>query len=134
MAKITVTNQLSALRAVFNKMDEVYYSKTPLTVAKLASAITVDMELPVLSDGVTFNTGEPETTEIKLTTGANWVTRTEKGDSDISLQVASLKGVINDLFMDKKRISDLPAIWRRMRIIPVQRIVWLPRKFPALLS
>ena len=64
MAKITVTNQLSALRAVFNKMDEVYYSKTPLTVAKLASAITVDMELPVLSDGVTFNTGEPETTEI----------------------------------------------------------------------
>ena len=78
MAKITVTNQLSALRAVFNKMDEVYYSKTPLTVSKLASAITVDMELPVLSDGVTFNTGEPETTEIKLTTGANWVTRTEK--------------------------------------------------------
>lgn len=78
MAKITVTNQLSALRAVFNKMDEVYYSKTPLTVSKLASAITVDMELPVLSDGVTFNTGEPETIETKLTTGANWVTRTEK--------------------------------------------------------
>lgn len=102
MAKITVTNQLSALRAVFNKMDEVYYSKTPLTVSKLASAITVDMELPVLSDGVTFNTGEPETIETKLTTGTNWVTRTEKGDSDISLQVASLKGIINDLFMDKK--------------------------------
>ena len=99
MAKITVTNQLSALRAVFNKMDEVYYIKTPLTVSELASAITVDMELPVLSDGVTFNTGEPETTEIKLTTGANWVTR---GDSDISLQVASLKGIINNLFMDKK--------------------------------
>lgn len=102
MAKITVTNQLSALRAVFNKMNEVYYSKTPLTVSKLASAITVNMELPVLSDGVTFNIGEPETTEIKLTTGANWVTRTEKGDSDISLQVASLKGIINELFMDKK--------------------------------
>ena len=87
MAKITVTNQLSALRAVFNKMDEVYYSKTPLTVSKLASAITVDMELPVLSEGVTFNTGEPETTEIKLTTGETWMTRTRKGDSDISLQV-----------------------------------------------
>lgn len=102
MAAITVTNPLSALRAVFNKMDEVYYKSTPLTVAELATAITVDMELPVLEDGVTFNTGEPETTEIKLTTGANWVTRTEKGDSDISLQVASLKGKINDLFMDKK--------------------------------
>ena len=90
MAAITVTNPLSALRAVFNKMDEVYYKSTPLTVAELATAITVDMELPVLEDGVTFNTGEPETTEIKL------------GDSDISLQVASLKGKINDLFMDKK--------------------------------
>ena len=109
MAKITVTNQLSALRAVFNKMDEVYYSKTPLSVAKLATSITVDMELPVLSDGVTFNSGEPETTEIKLTTGANWVTRTEKGDSDISLQVASLKGLINDLFMDKKEEIEATA-------------------------
>lgn len=101
MAKITVTNPLSSLRAVFNKMDEVYYLSEELTVTALASAITPDLELPVLSDGVTFNSGEPETTEIKLTTGENWVVRTEKGDSDISLQVASLKGKINELFMDK---------------------------------
>lgn len=102
MAAITVTNPLSALRAVFNKIDEVYYKSSLLTVADLATALTVDLELPVLEDGVTFNSGEPDTTEIKLTTGANWVTRTEKGDSDISLQVASLKGAVNDLFMEKK--------------------------------
>lgn len=102
MAAISVTNQLSELRAVFNKMDEVYYKSTEIKTTDLASALTVDMELPVLEDGVTFNTGEPETTEIKLTTGANWVVRTDKGDSDISFQVASLKGEVNDLFMDKK--------------------------------
>ena len=103
MAAITVTNPTSSLRTVFNKVDEIYYKSSPLAVADLAAAITVDLELPVLADGVTFNTGEPETTEIKLTTGANWVVRTEKGDSDISFQVASLKGQINDLFMDKKK-------------------------------
>lgn len=102
MAAITVTNPLSTLQVVFNKMDEVYYKKTPIAVDDLATAITADFELPVLADGVTFNSGEPEKTEIKLTTGANWVVRTEKGDSDISFQVASLKGDINDLFMDKK--------------------------------
>lgn len=107
MAKITVTNPLSSLRAVFNKMDEVYYLSKELNVAALAKAITADLELPVLSDGVTFNSGEPETTEIKLTTGENWVVRTEKGDSDISLQVASLKGAVNDLFMDK--VKDVEA-------------------------
>ena len=55
MAKITVTNPLSSLRAVFNKMDEVYYLSKELTVTALGSAITPDLELPVLSDGVTFN-------------------------------------------------------------------------------
>ncbi len=109
MAKITVTNPLSSLRAVFNKMDEVYYLSKELNVAALAEAITADLELPVLSDGVTFNSGEPETTEIKLTTGENWVVRTEKGDSDISLQVASLKGAVNDLFMDKVKAVEASA-------------------------
>lgn len=103
MAKITVTNPLSTLQTVFNKMDEVYYKSAPIAVDDLATAITADIELPVLADGVTFNSGEPEKTEIKLTTGANWVVRTEKGDSDISFQVASLKDKINDLFMDKKK-------------------------------
>lgn len=101
MAAMTVTTQLDALRVLFNKVDEIYFKKTPLAVADIATAIKVDMELPVLEDGVTFNTGDADVTEIKITTGATWTTRAVKGDADITFQVASVQGTINDTFLEK---------------------------------
>lgn len=107
MAAMTVTTKLNSLKTLFNKVDEIYFKKSPITVSELATAITVDMELPVLEDGVSFNTGDAEVTEIKLTTGSTWTSRAVKGDADISFQVASVTGVVNETFMDK--VEDISA-------------------------
>lgn len=107
MAAMTVTTKLNDLKVLFNKVDEIYFKKTPLAVADIATAITVDMELPVLEEGVTFNTGDAEVTEIKLTTGSTWTSRATKGDADISFQVASVEGVVNETFLDK--VDDIEA-------------------------
>ena len=105
MADITVKTggKLIDLQVLFNAVDEVYYIKTPLENEAAINALTeVDMEFPVLEGGVTFDTGTAEVTEVKLTTGAIWVTKTVPGDSDISFQVASVAGAISDLLMTKK--------------------------------
>lgn len=108
MAGITVTTTLGDLEVLFNKAKEVYYKKTELTAADLeGESLTVDMELPVLEDGLTLNTGEVEVTEIKLTTGTIWTSRATKGDSDITLQVASIEGTVNDLFMNAIANKDI---------------------------
>ena len=101
MAAMTVTTKLNSLKTLFNKVDEIYFKKSQITVSELATAITVDMELPVLEEGVSFNTGDAEVTEIKLTTGSTWTSRAVKGDADISFQVASVTGVVNETFMEK---------------------------------
>ena len=101
MAAITVTTELDDLRVLFNQMDEIYYKSTPIASTDIATSLTVDMEWPVLEDGVSFDTGAADVTEIKLTTQAIWTTKAVKGDADISFQVASIKGTINDIFMDK---------------------------------
>lgn len=107
MAAITVTTKLNSLKTLFNKVDEIYYKKAPITVEELASAVTADMELPVLEDGVSFNTGDAEVTEVKITTGTTWTSKAIKGDADISFQVASIAGVINETFMEK--VSEIAA-------------------------
>lgn len=108
MAGITVTTTLGDLEVLFNKAKEVYYKKTELTAADLGGeSLTVDMELPILEDGLTLNTGEVEVTEIKLTTGTIWTSRATKGDSDITLQVASIEGTVNDLFMNAIANKDI---------------------------
>lgn len=104
MAGITITTKLNELSVIFNKIKEVYFKKDEMTSAQL-STFTIDMELPVLQEGVTFNTGEAEVTEIKITTGANWTSRAVKGDSDISLQIASIAGPVNKLLMEEKKAS-----------------------------
>ena len=101
MAAMTVTTKLNDLKVLFNKVDEIFFKKTPIAVTDLATAITADMELPVLEEGVTFDTGSAEVTEIKITTGSTWTSRAVKGDADISFQVASIAGAVNDTFMDK---------------------------------
>ncbi len=69
---MTITDKLSSLETLFNDIEEVYYKSTEIKSTDLAaSALTVDMELPVLEDGISFDTGAADVTEIKLTTGKN---------------------------------------------------------------
>ena len=101
-AGLTITNDLSNLQSLFNDVKNVYYNNKELKSTDLGAALTVAMELPVLEDGVSLNTGDPDVTRIKITTGANWTSKAKKGDPDISFQVASIAGKVNELFMDKK--------------------------------
>ena len=94
MAEISITTKLEELKVLFNQMKEVYYvSKVNSDLATLAA---FDMELPVLSDGVTFDTGAADVSKIKLTTGATWTSIANAGDSDIQFQVPSVAGKNDD--------------------------------------
>lgn len=99
------------LQTLFSKMKNIYYCAEEFTKdAYTKNGISVALELPVLEDGVTFNTGEPDVTENKLTTGAIWTSRADKGDSDISFQVASIDGAINDLFLTKVTSASITGL------------------------
>lgn len=101
MAGLTVTTKLTDLKTLFNDVKEIYFKSSEIKTADLGKAFTADMELPVLEEGVSFNTGDADVTEIKLTTGSTWVSKATKGDSDISFQVASIAGPVNSLLMNK---------------------------------
>lgn len=100
MAKLNITTGLADLQLLFNKMKEVYF--VALANSDLATLAAFDMELPVIDDGISFNTGEPDVTTVKLTTGENWTSYGKSGDPDISIQVASIAGKVNDLLMNKQ--------------------------------
>lgn len=99
MAEITITTNLAELKTLFNQMKEVYFLTVPN--ADLATLKAFDMELPVLDDGVTFDTGAADISKIKITTGAIWTSVANAGDADIQFQVPSVAGKINDLLMNK---------------------------------
>lgn len=101
MAGLTVTTKLTDLKTLFNDVKEVYFKNAEIKAADLGKSFTADMEFPVLEEGVSFNTGDADVTEIKLTTGSTWVSKATKGDSDISFQVASIAGPVNSLLMNK---------------------------------
>lgn len=101
MAGLTVTTKLTDLKTLFNDVKEIYFKSSEIKVTDLNKSFTADMELPVLEEGVSFNTGDADVTEIKLTTGSTWVSKATKGDSDISFQVASIAGPVNSLLMNK---------------------------------
>ena len=62
---------------------------------------TGGIELPVLKDGVTFDTGAPDKNEVKLTDDTTWLGNVSQGDSDISLQISSVAKTTNELFLEK---------------------------------
>lgn len=97
----------SNLQVLFSKMKNVYYSASAITKASIAAGVECALEFPVLSDGVTLNTGTAEVTEVKLTTGSIWTSRAEKGDSDISFQVASIATDVNELFLTEKTAAEI---------------------------
>ena len=99
MAAIAITNSIESLRTIFSKIKSVFFVKSiDMPMANLA---TFDMEFPVISDGVTFDMGSPDVSNVRLTTGAIWTSFSELGDPDVSFQVSSLDDEINSLFLSK---------------------------------
>ncbi len=104
MANIVSTTK-DTLKKIFDKVHRVYYfanNKTEQGVVKSLGQLTGGVEFPVLEDGVTFDTGEPDTSEVKLTDGTTWTSKVSQGESDISFQVSSVHETIMDLLMEKK--------------------------------
>lgn len=104
MANIVTTTK-DTLRTIFDKVNRVYYfadNKTSGGAVKALGSLTGGIEFPVLEDGVTFNTGDPDKSEVKLTDGTTWTSKVKQGESDISFQVSSVHSTIMDLLMEKK--------------------------------
>lgn len=104
MANIVTTNK-DALKKIFDKVNRVFFfgdNKTAQGVVKPLSQLTNGIELPVLEEGVSFDTGEADKQDVKLTDGTTWTTKASQGESDISFQVSSVHATINDLLMEKK--------------------------------
>lgn len=102
MAAVTISTNKEAIKLIFDKVNRVYYFATANAALKDQSN---GIELPVLDGGVSFNTGDPEKNEVKLTDGTIWTSKVSQGDSDISFQVSSVHNTINDLLMEKKASS-----------------------------
>lgn len=93
------------LKKIFDKVHRVFFfadNKDGSGNVKALGSLTGGIELPVLEDGVTFDTGEPDTSEVKLTDGTTWTSKVSQGESDISFQVSSVHATINELLMEKK--------------------------------
>ena len=99
MAAIPITNDLSALEKHFCQMHHIFYIEEPNQ--SLSELTRFDAELPVLEDGVGFDTGTANVSRIKITEGRTICTSATQGDPSINFQVASIAGYINDLFMDE---------------------------------
>ena len=109
MANIVSTSK-DTLKTIFDKVNRVYYfadNKTAQGVVKALGALTGGIEFPVLEDGVTFNTGDPDKSEVKLTDGTTWTSKVKQGESDISFQVSSVHETINDILMEKKTAATI---------------------------
>lgn len=109
MANIVTTSK-DTLRKVFDKVHRVYFfadNKTSGGAVKALGSLTGGIELPVLEDGVGFDTGSPDKSEVKLTDGTTWTSKVKQGESDISFQVSSVHGTINDLLMEKKSAASI---------------------------
>ena len=95
---ITVSTNKETLQVIFSKVRRAYYFPD---YTKAFGSQTGGIELPVLKDGVTFNTGDPEKNEVKLTDDTTWLGNVSQGDSDISMQVSSVAKTTNELFLEK---------------------------------
>ena len=93
MAGLTVTTALTDLKVLFNDLKEVYFKAGEIKTSVL----------PALDVGVTFDTGSADVTRVRITTKAVWTSKASKGDPDITFQVASVAGVVNDLLMENKK-------------------------------
>lgn len=100
---VAEAKNVSDFAAIFNDVEEVLYNPNEFK-ASGATAIEGLYDLPVLGDSITFNMGEVELTQIKLTNETIWSSKATRGDSDISFNVASVSEEINSLFMNDKSL------------------------------
>ena len=52
MTGLTVTTKLTDLKTLFNDVKEIYFKSSEIKAADLGKAFTVDIEFPVLEEGV----------------------------------------------------------------------------------
>ena len=124
MAGLTVTTALTDLKVLFNDLKEVYFKAGEIKTSDLGSeALTMDMELPALDDGVTFDTGSADVTRVRITTKAVWTSKASKGDPDITFQVATF-------LWKTRRPLQVPPISSTERPIKVRPTVFLRRRLP----
>ena len=95
---INVSTKKEALQVIFSKVRRAYYFPD---YTKAFGEQTGGIELPVLDGGVTFNTGDPQKNDVRLTDDTIWLGNVSQGDSDISLQISSVAKTANELFMEK---------------------------------
>lgn len=93
---------LGSLAAILAKVNNVYYHNAAITAATITSGIEATRELPIIADSFSMNMGDVDKTETKLTTGQIWVSRAEKGDSDISMNIGAFDKEIASMFMEEK--------------------------------
>lgn len=105
MADLAITKKES-LKQIFDKVHKVFYFEA---ADKKLSEQEKCIEFPVLDDGVSFDTGEPDISEVKLTDESTWVSKSKQGDSDIAFQVSSVHSTVNDLLMEKKTTAPVSA-------------------------
>lgn len=95
---VATTGTHEKLAAIFNDVEEVLYSPSEF-VSTGATAISNLIDLPVLGDSISFNMGEVELTQIKLTNETIWSSKAKRGDADITFNVASVSETVNNLLM-----------------------------------
>lgn len=59
------------------------------------------VQLPITSDGVTFNLGSVNTTNKKLSSGELWGSKVEKDDPEVTFNIADISKIVNGMFMDE---------------------------------
>lgn len=102
MAEIAAKTKLAELNQVISKMKHIFwYNDASKAIGAAGALADPDIELPVLEDGANVDTGAVSLTYVKLTTGQNWTERSTREDPDISFQVASVAGAVNDLLSNK---------------------------------
>lgn len=93
--------KMADLKTLFISMKEAYYFSKALVAEDLTKQLTPDIQLPPLDGGVTFDTGAPDRTEIKLVSQEVWATKVTRGNTDISIQYPSISDKLLDIFFNK---------------------------------
>lgn len=95
---VSSTITVESLKKLFNRVTDVFFSQTAVaSVSELGEV----WHIPVGSDGVNFDAGDPDITKYKLTNGEVWTAIADAGDSDVSFQVPSVHDTIASLFQNK---------------------------------
>ena len=90
----------TSLQKVFNDVEEVLVTAAGKQV--IASTVPTEAltELPVIEGSVSINMGEAEVSFVKTTTGKVWCSKVKGGDPEFTMQIPSLAGKVNEMFLN----------------------------------